>query len=94
MTGRERGVLIITDPTQARSVSIGTCSCCHCNGIFRLHDSHGNKLPPDQIGGYCMRCMEPTCQGCNAHGRCTPFEERLLAAERRDADRRATAAWG
>lgn len=94
MSNRERGVLILTDPNASRSVSIGTCMCCHCSQVFRLHDEHGNKLAPDKIGGYCMRCMEPTCPACATHGRCTPFEEKLLASERRDAERRAIEAWG
>lgn len=94
MNRQPRGVLIVRDPARARAVEIDTVLCCHCQAIVALHDDAGAPLPADQVGGFCRLCMRTTCPRCAAHGTCTPFEQRLEAAERRDRDRRASAAWG
>lgn len=55
-----------------------TFTCCHCNGI--------KAVPaPGEPMGYCQRCHARECVPCatRLEGRCTPFEKRLEAYERR-----------
>lgn len=58
-------------------------TCCHCNGLVRLHDQHGQERNIEL--GFCSLCAAQTCPGCAKDPRCKPFEERL---EEREGKRR------
>lgn len=82
---REQGVAEWTH-AGGQTLTLATFTCCHCNDVTVV--ARGAK--PDDCGGFCLRCMRPTCRACADKG-CTPFEREL---ERQEARGRLFAAMG
>lgn len=61
-----------------RSVRTATITCCHCNTVVEIPDG----ARADDCGGFCFRCMLPTCRACASLG-CVPFERQLERMESR-----------
>lgn len=59
-------------------VTCASFTCVHCNTVVIIPA----RAPADDCGGFCLRCMKPTCKACASKG-CTPFEAQLEAYERR-----------
>lgn len=74
----------VTKEPGKKDIEEDTFSCTHCNAIVFVSDqTTGKPLPPDDAGGFCLRCMKHICKRCATDGRCTPFERRLEQAEAR-----------
>lgn len=72
---REQGV---AEWTFARGATLTrpTITCCHCNAVTIIPI----KARAEDCGGFCLRCMLPTCAACASKG-CTPFERELERQE-------------
>jgi hypothetical protein len=72
-----RGLLTVTGPSG--TVTRETFTCCHCNGVDLTPAPGATEV------GFCNRCFARECVPCAKRlgGRCTPFEMRLEAYERR-----------
>lgn len=55
-----------------------TFTCCHCNNVTIVRTG----ARAEDCGGFCLRCMRPTCTACADKG-CTPFEKQLETIEAR-----------
>ena len=66
MSRREQGVAEWTS-ISGRTTTLATITCCHCNGVTII--TQGAKA--EDCGGFCLRCMQPTCKTCADKG-CTP----------------------
>jgi hypothetical protein len=66
--------MVITDPAMPAPVEFDTLTCEHCNVIVRV------KTDP---GGFCRVCMRAICGRCADFGKCTPFEKKLDAYEKK-----------
>jgi len=64
----------IVDPAAPVAREWDTITCYHCNKIVRV------KKDP---GGFCRICMKALCGPCADLGKCTPFEAKLEAYEKR-----------
>ena len=80
---REGGAIEWTYPA-GRTVTCSTFTCCHCNTVTIVEQS----ARAEDCGGFCLRCMEPTCKACATNG-CTPFERELERMEARGRLRRS-----
>lgn len=58
--------------------TLASFTCCHCNTVVIVPP----RAPADDCGGFCLRCMKPTCKPCASLG-CTPFERQLEQYEYR-----------
>lgn len=85
MSRREQGVAEWTYAA-GRIVARPTLTCAHCNRVTIIEQ--GAKA--EDCGGFCLKCMAPTCTGCTGKG-CTPFEREL---ERMEARGRLLASMG
>lgn len=70
-----RGYAVLSSPEATKEYD--TVTCGHCNSIVFL------KKPGADPGGLCRHCMKGVCGRCCAIGKCTPFEKKLEAYERR-----------
>lgn len=61
-----------------------TVFCCHCQAIVFLHNLVTGKKDETDIGGFCFKCMKPTCGPCADGGVCVPFERKIEQAEARE----------
>lgn len=77
MSRREYGTAEWTH-ADGRTRTCKTITCCHCNNVTIIQQ--GAKA--EDCGGFCLRCMQPTCKGCADKG-CTPFERELERQEAR-----------
>lgn len=76
---RPHGYATVTSNDDGRLLSErDTLSCGHCNAWFAP-----DKNKPGTEGGFCLKCMAPTCDRCLARGTCTPFMKKLEAVEKR-----------
>jgi hypothetical protein len=82
---RENGYATLVDPDRngGRAMEASTVSCCHCQAVVFLHDLATGKRNESDIGGFCFRCMKPTCGPCADRGVCDPFEKQIERAEAR-----------
>lgn len=85
MSRREQGAAEWTYPDR-RTVTRPTLTCCHCNAVTII--DQGARA--EDCGGFCLRCMQPTCRNCANKG-CRPFEREL---QRQEARGRLLAAMG
>lgn len=74
---REQGVAEWTH-ADGKRVTCQTVTCCHCNNVTIIPA----RAQPEDCGGFCLRCMLPTCKACADKG-CTPFERELERVESR-----------
>jgi hypothetical protein len=58
------------------TVTIPCFTCAHCNCIVEMPTR-------DTPAGFCQKCFYPTCLACGGTERCTPFEKRIEAYEKR-----------
>jgi hypothetical protein len=72
---QSHGYAVISSPESTKEYD--TITCAHCNSIVFL------KKPGADAGGFCRQCMKGVCGKCADQGRCTPFERKLDAYERR-----------
>ena len=79
------GGLLIVTRDDGKVNEYKTFTCFHCSKIIIIS-------PKTDQGGWCGMCMKNICGPCCDDGRCTPFEAKLEAAERKDASRRALSA--
>ena len=87
------GYATIVDPDRPL-VERDTAQCGHCQRIIftkpgsaatvYLILDHATRQYREEPGAFCRVCMRPVCLACDAHGRCTPWEKALEAAEARD----------
>jgi len=73
-----RGYVTVTGP-DGRSVTRETFTCCHCNRWDYTPAKDAAEV------GFCHRCFARECVVCakKLEGRCTAFEGRIEAYERR-----------
>lgn len=65
-----------------RTIEADTFTCAHCQRIVHIDKKKQNF-------GACLMCGHKfICLGCEALGKCTPFEKQLEQMERRDRFRR------
>jgi hypothetical protein len=76
---RPGGYAIVTEPGAA-DVERDTFTCAHCNCVVFV----APRQDPSTMGGFCRMCMAHLCGPCADAGRCSPFEKKLDAMERRD----------
>lgn len=62
------------------TVTIPCFTCAHCNRIVKVPKA-------DEAHGFCMKCMYHTCVQCGGADRCTPFEAKIEAYEKKMAAR-------
>jgi len=81
----EIGYATIVDPNVngGRPMEASTVFCCHCQMIVFLHSLSTGKRDENDIGGFCFKCMKPTCGPCADKGVCVPFERKIEQAEAR-----------
>ena len=60
-----------------------TFTCNHCQRVI----PYIKRSQLGELGGHCSICDKQICDRCVGKG-CTPFEEKIRAAETRDANRR------
>lgn len=87
------GYATIVEPDRPL-VERDSTSCGHCGSVIfvKPHTASTVYLILDRqtlqwreaSGAFCRVCMRPVCLTCHAHGRCTPWEKKLEAAEARD----------
>lgn len=70
-----RGYAVLSSPATTKEYD--TITCAHCNSIVFL------KKEGADPGGFCRHCMKGVCGKCADQGKCTPFEKKLAAYERR-----------
>lgn len=51
-------------------------TCAHCSRIVPVPDVNADR-------GFCVKCMHHTCLRCGGSERCTPFEAKIEAYEKR-----------
>lgn len=85
------GKLTIIDPRLAKPIEIDTVTCCHCNKVVKMNDASGAKV--HDVTAWCFRCGAMICAECGGRP-CVPLEKAIEELEKRDRDRRASAAWG
>jgi hypothetical protein len=69
-----------------------TLTCGHCGTVVFVNA--GER--PEDIGGFCRRCMKCICGPCVDQDRCRPIEQWLAQQEREieDAIERRRLYWG
>jgi len=77
MSRRDHGTAEWTSAS-GRVVTRSTITCCHCNAVTIIEQG----ARAEDCGGFCLRCMKPTCKGCAGKG-CVPFERDLERQEAR-----------
>ncbi len=55
-------------------------TCAHCSKIVPVPDVNADR-------GFCLKCMYHTCLACGGSERCTPFEAKIAAMEKRHYQR-------
>lgn len=85
MSRREQGVAEWTT-SSGKTTTLATTTCCHCNAVTIIQKG----ARAEDCGGFCLRCMRPTCKACADKG-CVPFEREL---ERQEARGRLLASMG
>lgn len=78
MSRRAQGQLLVFSP-DAPLVEADTFTCCHCQRVVAMHDRTGKKV---DLGGFCLKCMKPTCGPC-VDVDCDPIEAKLRRMESR-----------
>lgn len=87
------GYATIVDPDRP-TVERDTASCGHCQQViftkpgsaatvYLIFDRASWRWR-EEAGAFCRVCMRPVCLACHDQGRCTPWERRIEAAERRE----------
>jgi hypothetical protein len=93
------GYATIVDPDRPL-VERDTITCGHCQQIvftkpstastvYLILESVQPEVWREEAGAFCRICMRPICLACHDHGRCTPWERLVEAAEARDRRRRS-----
>lgn len=70
-----RGYAVLSSPEKTEEWD--TITCAHCNANVFL------KKEGCDPGGFCRHCMKGVCGPCVDQGKCTPFEKKLEAYERK-----------
>jgi hypothetical protein len=59
--------------TDGGTVSGDTFQCGHCG----RHSQLKAFVRPEDMGGFCQKCMQPICSRCAGEKTCDPMEAKL-----------------